>query len=301
MTESEHGDSSTDPSSGDAGSEGTVPEDPDVGIEDAVSELERVEGKRRLGGVFAGIGAIVAVLGGIILAAEYKSCLFQPRMPVEKNERKIIRKTDDPECRELIDEVTEIGNQYYVLESEIEETIPGDDPEAIRNLDEKLVTLRNRLEEAEAFSHEANLRYEKSREELDKWFSYTTYEIDILRDVIDNQLAELTPADAGTSQRDAGAAEVDTDGGVPDAGRRDAGDVGAAREEPSFPYSDERTPTERRDGAMVELHEAFENFRVWHSGDSQKHPCGDDEEGEEPWRPDDWDAGIEMDGKAPGG
>jgi len=299
MTESEQEDGATDGAPGGSGREGGVPEESDVGFEDAVSELERVEGKRRIGGVFAGIGAIVAVLGGIILAAEYQRFLFQPRMPVEQNERKIVRRTDDPECHELIDEVTEIGNQYYVLESDIEKTIPGGDPEAIRNLDEKLVTLRERLEEAEAFSEEANLRYEKSRDELDKWFSYTKYEIDILRDVIDNLLTESTSPESGTSDRDAGTAEPDVGGARADTAGKDAGDAGEEQEEQSFPYADERTPTERRDGAMVELHEAFENFRVWHAGDSQKHPCGDNEEGEEPWRPDDWDAGMTGGGDVP--
>jgi len=246
----------------------------DSEISEALSELERVEAKRRNYGILLGIAAVGAVVGAILLAAEYRHFLFQPEMPIEENERKILRRTDDPQCRRLIEEVTEVGNDYYVLESKIEQTIPGDDAEAIRNVDRKLATLKERLKGAEELADEANLRYEKSQEELDKWFSYTHYEIDILRDVIDNQLAELPPEP-----------EQSGDAGIADSG--------TPTEDPSG-RSDGRTPEERRDGAMVELHEAFENFRVWHSGDTHKHPCGDHEEGEQPWRPDDWSTGRDA-------
>jgi hypothetical protein len=245
--------------------------DQEVDFEEAVSELEAVESKRRRWGYVLGIGAALLLVAGVVVGVEYRSWLFKPKMPIEESRRDIIRDTDDPQCRTMIADITNIANTYYALESRIEQVVPDGEDEEIRKVDEKLATIEERLDEAEALSRKATLRFDRSREELDKWFGHVDYEVRILREVTQNTLARrkeqrAESADAGATGGDAGA-DAETDAGSPTVGS-------------------DRTPVERRNGALVALHDAFENFRVWHQ--ASMHPCGDAEKDEQPWRPADW-------------
>lgn len=255
----------------------------EIEFEDAVSELERAESKRRRWGYILGVAAVVLLAVAVVVGVKYRSWLFQPDMPIEESQRQIVKKTDDPQCRTLIAEVTNIGNTFYALEGEVEQAVPGQDLENIREVDAKLAKIEKRLDEAEALGEQAKLRFDRSREELDRWFSYVDNELRILRDVFANEIARL---EAGSPAGDASAAVGDTG---------DAGD--AAEAEPSGAAAG-RSPRERRDGALVALHDAFENFRVWHS--ASLHPCGDADEDEEPWRPEDWNTSEEGAGDESG-
>lgn len=268
-------------------------------FEQAVSELESVEASRRRLFVAIGIGAVVALAVSILAVAEFREWFFQPKMPIEKTEREIVRKTDDPQCRELISEITNIGHTFFAMEGRLEEHVPGDDSEEIRKLDRELATLKERLEEAEELSGEANLRFEESREELDEWFRYVRNEIWVLRDVLANQLEELGVEPSATGDAGSGPDAGDVGAGQAEAEEADAtgeGDPDAGTDG-SETSEDGRPPAERRNGALVALHDAFENFRVWHK--ANLHPCGAASEDEEPWRPSGWEA--EPDAGSSGG
>jgi hypothetical protein len=245
--------------------------DEDVDFEEAVSELEAVESKRRRWGYLLGIGAALLLVAGVVVGVEYRSWLFKPRMPIEESRRELIRDTDDPQCRNMIADVTNIANTYYALESRIGEVVPDGEPDEIRKVDEKLATIERRLDEAEALSGKATLRFDRSREELDKWFGHVDYEVRILREVTQNVLDRRKRDEAGSA--DAGSRD--------DAGAEQEADTGTRAVE------SDRAPVERRDGALVAMHDAFENFRVWH--EASMHPCGKADEDEQPWRPADWE------------
>ena len=241
-------------------------------FEEAISELERVESKRRRMGVVLGVGALVLLVAALVLVAQFRSALFRPKMPIEESQREIILKTDDPQCRKLIADVTNIGNTFFAMEGRIEKHLPGGEPAAIRKVIEDLDTIHARVTEAEELSKEATLRFEKSREELERWFDFVDGELELLEEIAKADSADAgamaDAGDAGDNQADAGASA--------DAGEAtDKADAGP-------------TVTELRNSTLVALHEAFQNFRVWHS--ASLHPCGDNDEGETPWRPDDWEA-----------
>ena len=259
----------------------------EVEFEDAVSELERVESKRRRLGVIIGIAALVLLAVALVVLVQFRTLLFRPKMPVEEGRRQIITETDDPQCREMISEVTNIGNTFFAMEGRIEKHLPGEDLEAIRGIDAELATLEKRLDEAEALSHQSALRFESSAKELEKWFSYVDYELRILRSVASNEIERLGGASARSE--DAGDADVGV-GAESDAGTAADADASAAE----TTEESKRPPEERRDGALVALHDAFEEFRVWHSGSHSVHPCGDADKDETPWRPEDWnpDGGL---------
>ena len=262
-------------------------EEDSVEFEDALSGLEEVEAKRRRMGVFLGVGALALLAVSLILIAQFRSALFRPKMPVEESQREIIEKTDDPECRRMISEITNIGNTFFAMEGRIEEHIPGGEPEAVRKVVEDLATIDRRLAEAKELSSKANLRFEKSSKELEDWFEFVDREMEVVRDVAGAELERIEGAEAGG---DAGLA--DAAGAAGDAGdSAERADAGGQKADAG------RSPTELRNSVLVQLHTAFENFRVWHS--ASLHPCGDSDEGETPWRPDDWEADAGQAGESP--
>lgn len=260
------------------GQEEQTGSDDSVEFEDALSGLEEVEAKRRRMGVFLGVGALALLAISLVLIAQFRSALFRPKMPVEESQREIVEKTDDPQCRRMISDITNIGNTFFAMEGRIEEHIPGGEPEAVRKVVEDLATIDKRLDEAEELAAESNLRFEKSSKQLDDWFEFVDREMAVIRDLAADELERV----GGAEESDAGpgdtgvAADATSEAESADAGAGDAGaDAG-------------RSPTELRNSVLVQLHTAFENFRVWHS--ASLHPCGDSDEGETPWRPDDWNA-----------
>lgn len=257
-------------------------EAPELG--EALDEIEDVESQRRLWGAVIGTATFLLLAAAVFAVVRFRTTLFRPPVDLE-TERETIRKTDDPECRQMIADVTAIKHEFFSLEDEIAATMPDGDPTAIRSLLSELEKLQRRIDEAEKLSQDATLRFDEDRKQLDDWFEYVDYEIGIVVQIAETRLEKKTGAPGGTA--DAG--DVGGGGsGAGDAGRseRDAGDAGGDA-------GGSNLVRERKE-AVAAVHRVFENFRVWHEGG--RHPCGAAESDETPWRPDDWGDAGSIDG-----
>ncbi len=259
----------------------------DQELMDSLAKAERSRQTRALatGGLIAGL---LVTLG--ILAVLFSDVFFQPELDIAGGEEDVLAETNDPQCRGFIEKVTKIEADYRALETDVESLMGTDDPEKLKSLRSSIGELRARIDRQEKASADANLRYDESRGELDAWFGYIDNELSLVQDLVSWRLEEIGAADpvapkeeaaegadAGTpmaeADGDAGAAEV-----VHVAEKPDATPTGAARVRAS-----KKTPKELHEGSMLAVHEAFQSFRVWHTG--SLHPCGKAEEGEEPWAP----------------
>mgnify|MGYP006291953001 CR=1 FL=1 len=240
----------------------------DAGLDEAVAELESAEASRKRFGLIVGLIAIVCIVGAVLLLIQFRDTLLVPKpseTDLEQAAQKNLDRTDDPQCRQLIADITDIQNRFFAMESRFESVIPDADQGETQTLLADLRTLKAELKEAESLSDQAALRFDRSEKELENWFDYVTNEILILEDVLVEQLARLREAagsDVGV-RADTGT-EVTLDG------------IGTWEDE-------DMPPADRRDRSLVALHEAFDSFRVWHSG--YEHPCGSNADDEEPWRP----------------
>lgn len=225
--------------------------DPD---DELLERLQAAEKKRRTRAV--AIGALVALVcvGGFVLAFVFNDQFFRPELDVESGEKEVIEDTNDPQCREFIADITSVGKDYMELEPELDALI-GQDTEKIATLIEDLETLKSRITAARETSQEASLRFDNSRREVNEWFRYIENELTLLQRVGRDKLAELQ-----IDQPDAGT--------VVDDGR---------------PKTSDKPMPERLSGATLAANEAFQKFRVWHTGGL--HPCGAADDGEMPWAP----------------
>lgn len=214
-------------------------------------EAERARRKRALA-----IGGGVAILGiaGFVLSVVFKDEVFRPELDVESGEVNVINDTNDPQCRAFIADITLIGRDYVELEPKLDQLI-GADSEAIGGLVEDLEELKTRIGAARETSKEANLRFEDSSREVNEWFRYIDNELTLLQRVGRDHIAELN------------------------AEKPDAGTV----VEDGKPATSTKPMPERLSGATLAANEAFQKFRVWHTGGL--HPCGAADEGETPWAP----------------
>lgn len=207
------------------------------------------------------------VIAAFAASVLFSDAIFQPEIDIESGERDVLADTNDPQCREFIDRVTAIGNKYQALEPELQAGILGSDRAEIERLIAALESLRSRIADTKPLAAEAELRFENSRSEVNEWFRYILNELHLLQRVGRERLAALPPVetpDAGTVVDHVGEQE---------------NDEAEEKEEPKSTKS----PEERRDGALLAASEAFEQFRVWHTGGL--HPCGKASEGETPWTP----------------
>lgn len=202
------------------------------------------------------IGATVAVLcvGGFGLAVEFKDTLFRPELDVESGEENVLEDTNDPQCRAFIADITLIGKDYVELEPKLDDLL-GSDQAKIEGLTEEVEVLKSRIQAARETSTEANLRFDNSRTEVHEWFRYIDNELTLLQRVGRDRIGEMS-----AQQPDAGTVVED---GVPN--------------------TSEKPMPERLSGATLAANEAFQKFRVWHTGGL--HPCGAADEGESPWAP----------------
>lgn len=236
--------------------------------------------RRRRGILYASIALIVAAAVFAVVFV-FRVDFFQPNIDVEKGEEEVIAKTNDPQCRDMIAQVQQLSDRYFKLEPTIDEKLLGDDPEAIQKIRDEIARLQQRLDEIEEFSQKANLRFDESRQQLDDWFDYMALEFSFVDRLAKERLAEL--------KAEANAAKAGPDAGQPSSQPSDkqAQPEGVVVEEGDKKSEDEankKTPEERKQGALVAIHDAFQKFRVWHS--SSLHPCGAADEGETPWTPD---------------
>lgn len=261
-------------------SDGASAPDRNPDLDEALGEIEEVESRRRRWGIAIGT-AVFLLLGAAIFAiVRFRTTLFRPRVDLD-TERETIQKTDDPECREMIGDVTGIKHEFFSLEDEIASTMPDGDRTELRSLVSELEKLQRRIDEAEALGDEATLRFDDSRQELDDWFDYVDYEIGIVVQIAETRIEQKSSSEGNDADAGGGSEETGTPGmdAGSRAGRSDEGDAGGAN-----------LARERKE-AVAAVHRAFENFRVWHEGG--RHPCAAADPDETPWRPDDWgDAGL---------
>lgn len=250
----------------------------DEELEGMMSSIRKAERRQKVRAALYAVAVIVLIAVGISAFFSYRD-VFLPQVDMEEAGKMAWEKTNDPQCRHLIAQVTEIGEDFTEYESVVEAHLLGDDPEKIREIKRRMEAFEARLNKAEELSGKAELRYEDSARQLDEWFDYVDLEIGFIKRLADERLAQLQRQAAAADTGDAGAeaGESDADAGIlvhsPDA----EAESGADEDEP------EKTPEERRDGALIALHDAFQNFRVWHSANA--HPCGSAAEDEKPWRP----------------
>jgi hypothetical protein len=228
--------------------------------DEVIGGLRAAERQRRTRALLA--GAVVALLsvGAFVISFAFKDELFQPEIDIEEGEEEVIADTNDPQCRGFIANVTAVGGDYVDLEPKLDGLL-GEDPEQIESLIAQLQVMRERLDAAEQKSADANLRFDNSRTEVDDWFAYIDNELSLLQKVGHERIAELKPAAEETA---------------PDAGT-------VVEEGETEKSKSDKTLRERLDGATLAANEAFQKFRVWHTGGL--HPCGPADEGETPWQP----------------
>lgn len=272
----------------------------DVELQAALEELESIEARRKRMGVLMGIGAVILIVAAVLLLWNFRNAFVAADVDLGDSgaETKNIQAIDDPQCRRLIDDVTQIKNRYYAMERRIEEAVPGGSREEIRSVLAELDAIEAQLRKAQALSNEAELRFDRSEEELKQWFDYTFNELAILQDVAAETLLEMRQEEGGEPAGDAGNEQAGDEkagrGTTADAGQGDAGSVERdtglpmVRDRGQWELEEQMSPEKRRQKALVSLHESFDSFKVWHT--AYKHPCGDNDEDEEPWRPEGWTA-----------
>ena len=231
----------------------------DKGNDDLIGGLREAERARRnrvmiVGGLVAAIGILAFVLSVV-----FSDQLFQPKLDVQSGEKDVLADTNDPQCRDFIAQVTEIGERYQALEPQLGDQLLGDSPEAIEKLVAQIEALREELKAAKTVADAAELRFDNSSGEVNDWFRYTQNELHLLQKVGTQHIEALKMPKA------------------PDAGT--VVEEPAAKDE----QKSTKTPQQRLEGATLATNEAFEKFRVWHTGGL--HPCGKAAEGETPWSP----------------
>lgn len=201
-----------------------------------LSALRAAEQARRKRGllIFAGcIVAVCALFAAIYIGTEGRQ---GPSMPIEETEAEDAKLTNDPVCRALIADITELGKTWRALDKRLDAEVFGADADKTAQGEAELGALRAALAEQQAKSLKANLRFEPSRAELDAWFAHIDKEL---------QLLSWLAASHGD----------------------------AAPSAPPFKIRDpERAPAQIRTGVVASIHDDFEGFRVWHT--SGMHPCG---------------------------
>lgn len=228
-------------------------------VDEMVRRLEANERARNTKVLVRTALVLIPAIIAIAFAWMYREAILGPRLDIEGGEKEVLAETNDPQCRTLITEITQIGKDFSDYQPTIADKILSDDREAIEEIRLRLADFRRRIDSAEKEAPEANLRFDSNRAELDAWFESIDEELEFLDKLAQDQIALI--------------------------------DARAAAEEPPEP----RYPTpfeDRRDGALVAADDNFQNFRVWHT--SSLHPCGPADQGEEGWTPE-----QQISGKAP--
>ncbi len=247
-----------------------------------LDSIEKAESARRRKGIIYTLIGLMIAAGIFALAFMFRDEVFGPAVDIEEGEEKVIAKTDDPQCRDMIAQVQDLSERYFQLEPKIEDDLLGDDPEAIQEIRDEVARLQQRLDEIEEFSQEANFRFDESRQQLNEWFDYVELELSFVDRLAREQLAKLKDDQEGAKKEDApDSAEPDKDDEKKPEGV--VVEKGEETKEKEKANANKKTPEERKQGALVAIHDAFQKFRVWHS--SSLHPCGAADEGETPWRP----------------
>ena len=253
-------------------SEQTTAPQPNPTDEDGIALMREIEQQRRV----KLIAATVVVLGLFGALAFYlataKTGELAPKMDIAAGEAEVLAKTNDPQCRALIHDITKLGHKWRALEPTISKTLIGDKRADVVSARARLEELRGALKAQHKASAAAALRFDTSRKELTDWFAFIDAEIDHLDTLGKARLEQLD-----TLKRVTEGEPAVTE--VPKAGADDK------KAKANKKAKDARTPSERRDAATLAISESFEGFRVWHASKQHKHPCGAASDGEAGWTP----------------
>lgn len=219
----------------------------DVDVDAALDELRAEEHRRLLR---------TAVLSLIVFSAlgfvawwmvTNTDTLFRPNLQVEAGEEEVLSATNDPVCRGIIDDITQISADYQEREIFIEDQVLGQDEASVDQVRETAAAFRSRHREVSEQVEHAVLRERSFRRQLNDWFGFMDNEFRILEEMADRQLKSLRGEE------------------VP---------------QPEGLWTD--MPT-LRDRVLLTIDDNFHAFRVWHQ--VGLHPCGPAPEGVTPWTP----------------
>ncbi len=255
-------------------------------LDDVLDQFEKAEAARRRSRLLYVVVALVIAGGLFGFVLVFRADIFAPTIDVKKGEKEVLARTNDPQCRNMIAQVEKLSDRYMQFEPTIDKQLLGDDPAAIQKIRDEVARIQQRLDEIEEYSHQANLRFSESRKQLADWFDYVALELSFVDRLAKEQLAKLKDdADAAKKnkdQKDKAAAGADDAGNdKPDGVVVAGGDKAKASSKTK--KAPKKTPQERKEGALLDLHDAFQKFRVWHT--ASLHPCGAADKGETPWHP----------------
>ncbi|TXD32772.1 hypothetical protein FRC96_16395 [Lujinxingia vulgaris] len=219
----------------------------DVDVDAALDELRAEEHRRLLR--TAVLTLIIASALGFVAwwMATNTDTLFRPNLQVEAGEQEVLAVTNDPVCRGIIDDVTQLAADYEEREIFIEENVLGDEESEVDQVRETAAAFRSRHREVSERVEDAVLRERVSRRQLNDWFGFMDNEFRILEEMADRRLKELRGEELPAPE-------------------------GAWDNMPAL-----------RDRVLLTIDENFHAFRVWHQ--VGLHPCGAAPEGVTPWAP----------------
>lgn len=223
-------------------------------IEELLDHFESGEKKRRAISMVAGVIIFVIGLSAVFSTVLFRTELFAPRYDIDAKEQETFEMTNDPACRQMIADVTTLGSEWLRSENDIEDALLSRDVNQLHEAEAVLGKFSARLEGIQTRSQKANLRFDHSRPELDRWFDFVQRELSVLRTVAAETRDELEPRE---QKYDDAAVE---------------GEEGDAPEREAEPVRSSRERGELRDKALIAIRDSFDSFRVWHT--ASQHPCG---------------------------
>lgn len=276
---------------------GQKPQDTSQESAEIDAVFERFEKNEKARKIKIFILALIVVLAGaavFLTSVVFRENRLHANLDMETLDSEAAALTNDPQCRDLIAQVDQLSARYFKLEPQFEEHLLGENPVKIKELRDEIARIQQRIDEIAEYSLKANLRYDTSRAELDDWFDYVALEFTFVDRLGREQLAILEKPTGGEDEADAGASDESTDAGKSaesptEAQKPETGQEGvevAKGGDKKKGKKEERpikTPLERKQAALVALHESFQNFRIWHTASA--HPCGGADEGETGWEP----------------
>lgn len=219
----------------------------DVDVDAALDELRAEEHRRLLRNAVLSL-IVISMLGFVTWwMIANTDTLFRPNLQVEVGEEEVLAVTNDPACRGIIDEVTQIAADYEARELFIEQNVLGRDEANVEQVRETATAFRSRHREVSERVEDAVVRERVFRRQLNDWFGFMDNEFRILEEMADRQLKILR---------------------------------GEEVSEPEGAWDD---MAGLRDRVLLTIDENFHAFRVWHQ--VGLHPCGPAPEGVAPWTP----------------
>ncbi len=231
--------------------------------ETIIEELAKKE-KARMLRILA-ISAVLAlcITGAFIYIAKNSDTVFKPNLDIESGEKNVLKDTNDPQCRAIITSAKQIGVEFKAIDPDLSKTLIDGKEGEVRPLLAKVSALKLRLADIKDSVPSATFRDFETKSasgvqnELNAWFKHVDTHFFFLERLANEHLAEIE-----VKEKTEGTIVVD-------------------KESKKTKYK--KTPRQRLDGALLAINEAFQSFRVWHTG--SLHPCGAASKDETPWAP----------------